>query len=248
MNNEHDLTPQVSIIIPAHNEEESIESTVVELNGVLRKTSLKSEIIIIDDGSNDDTPTILQNLKMKFNHLDSIKLNKNMGQSAALGAGFERATGEFIVTMDADGQNDPEDIPRLLKEMNHCDVCCGIREKRHDPLTKKLSSKFANYVRNKVLRQDIVDTGCSLKVFKSGLIKDIRSWNGFHRFLPALSLIRGAVVKQIPVNHRPRLNGKSKYGNLNRFPAVLVDLFGVWWMKKRNVVLKQEGYLDNDNL
>jgi glycosyltransferase involved in cell wall biosynthesis len=181
----------ISVVVPVYNEESCVEGTVRELLRVLSAGPADYEVIAVDDGSTDGTLAILDRLKKEFAALRVLRLQPNSGQSAAFGAGFRAARGETIVTMDADGQNDPAEIPRLVAALAGHDCCCGYRANRRDPLSRRLASRFANAVRNRVLREDVVDVGCSLKAFKAELVQDLVMWKGMHRFMPALFRMQG---------------------------------------------------------
>jgi dolichol-phosphate mannosyltransferase len=223
----------LSLILPVYNEEECIERTITEAHSVLKKLPLTFEIIAVDDGSTDNTTRLLKMLAGKLEGVRAIRLIPNSGQSAAMGTGFRCARGKIIVLMDADGQNDPADIPRLVDELKNCDVCCGYRADRKDSAGKRIGSRLANRVRNWILGEDIVDTGCTLKAFKADLVRDLPMWRGMHRFLPALTRMKGAMIRQVPVNHRPRVAGTSKYTNIGRLRETIWDLYAVRWMQKR---------------
>jgi glycosyltransferase involved in cell wall biosynthesis len=162
-----------------------------------------------------------------------ISLRPNAGQSAAMVTGFRRARGKVVVTMDADGQNDPADIAACVTALADCDCCFGYRARRQDRWSRRWGSRFANGVRNRVLGEAIVDTGCSLKAFKAEFLADLPLWDGVHRFLGSMVVMRGARIRQIPVNHRPRVKGQSKYTNLGRLKRTVWDLLAVRWMKAR---------------
>jgi dolichol-phosphate mannosyltransferase len=226
----------VSVIVPVYDEAECIGGTLDELFGVLEELDLDYEVLAIDDGSTDATPAILAGMQRNYSRLRVLTLTPNSGQSAAFGAGFRHARGRAVVLMDADGQNDPADIPRLLATLRHQDACCGIRTQRRDTWTKRLGSVIANRVRSRFLGDGIIDTGCSLKAIRAELVRDLpMHLKGMHRFIPALlQLLHGARVAQIPVNHRPRAAGKSKYTNFGRLRGTIADLRAVRWMQKRH--------------
>jgi dolichol-phosphate mannosyltransferase len=223
----------LSLIIPVYNEEECIERTLQEAHGELGKLSLGFEILAVDDGSTDRTPALLKSLAGRMPVLRVLRLSANCGQSAAIGAGVRYARGRVIVLMDADGQNDPAEIPRLLEGLKTHGVCCGIRARRQDSASKRLGGRLANRVRNWVLGDDAVDSGCTLKAFQAEWLRDLPMFRGMHRFLPALVRMKGATVTQIPVNHRPRAAGRSKYSNWGRLKEAVWDLWAVRWMQKR---------------
>ena len=224
----------ISVVVPIYNEAECIENSLREIVGVLKNMDTAWELLAIDDGSSDDTPAILKKLSEEIPQIRVLTLVPNAGQSAAFGVGFRYADGSTIITIDADGQNDPADIPKLMAELKTHDCCFGYRATRKDTLAKRLGSKFGNGIRNWVLGEDIRDTGCSLKAFPAELARDLTMWRGMHRFLGSLLMMKGATIAQIPVNHRPRQLGQSKYTNFGRLKETIGDLKAVRWMKKRN--------------
>ncbi len=233
-----------SIVIPVHNEEKNLPILVNELSGVITKLDGEVEVIFIDDGSNDNSFNLVSALKKRFEWIKIIKVKKRSGQTAAFDAGFKQAQGEIIITMDADLQNNPDDIFKLLKYYPSNDVISGKRVNRKDTLTKKISSRIANYIRNKITNEHIVDTGCSLKLFKAEYIKRLKLFDGLHRFLPTLCKMEGAKVIEVPVSHRPRKYGKTHYGILNRAFKALIDAFAVRWMKKKFLNYKVEKVIE----
>ena len=225
----------ISIVIPVYNEEENIEPLIAELREVLHGLGRSYEIIFVDDGSWDRSFDILKEAALQDSQIRLIRFKKNTGQTAAFDAGFKIAQGDIVVTMDADLQNDPYDIPRLLKKIGEFDVVCGWRYKRRDPWIKIISSKIANFVRNKLSQEEIVDTGCSLKAFRSKCLQNLKLFNGMHRFLPTLAKMEGFMVTQVKVNHRPRRFGTTKYNISNRMVRAFTDLLAVRWMKRRHL-------------
>jgi glycosyltransferase involved in cell wall biosynthesis len=162
-----------------------------------------------------------------------LRQRRNSGQSAALDAGFRFARGEIVVTLDADLQNDPADIPRLLERIGEFDVVSGVRARRQDSWVRRVSSRVANRVRNRVTHESVTDVGCTLRAARVEYLRRIHVFNGMHRFLPTLLRMEGARVTEVPVNHRPRLHGQPKYNIRNRIWRALMDLFGVRWMQTR---------------
>ncbi len=224
----------VSVVVPVYNEQECIETSIRELSAVMRSLGRPFEIVCVDDGSRDGSGDILKGLKNRdIPELVLLRLEPNSGQSAAFGVGFRQARYDVTVTIDADGQNDPADIPRLLAGLDGVDLCCGYRAKRQDTWTKRLASRIGNRARNRLLGGRIIDTGCSLKAFRTEQVRYLMMVDGMHRFLPNLCVMQGAQVKQIPVNHRPRTLGVSKYTNFGRFLKTVPDLLAVCWIKKR---------------
>jgi dolichol-phosphate mannosyltransferase len=226
---------ELSLVIPAYNEEQSIEPCVREANGVLAGLGKRYEIVVVDDGSTDGTFERLRALKKDVTALRAVRFARNRGQTTAMAAGFEHARGEIIVTMDADMQNDPADIPRLLEKMDEWDVVCGVRAGRRDSFVRKASSAVANTVRNRLTHESIRDVGCTLRAMRARHVRRIKLFEGMHRFLPTLLKLEGARVVEIPVSHRPRTRGANKYGIGNRLFKGLRDLFAVRWMQSRYV-------------
>jgi len=224
----------ISVVLPLYNEEENITSVFTELSDVLQGLGRLHEIICVNDGSTDGSKVELEKqARISESDIKLIHFEQNRGQRAAFAAGFENARFPLVVTMDADGQNDPADIPRLLEGITDADVCCGVRFDRKDTWSKRIGSQCANRVRNLLLKSDIQDTGCSLKVFRTDMIRALPFWDGMHRFLPDLCRIHShARICQIPVSHRPRLKGKSKYNNLGRLCKTLPDVLSVRRMKQ----------------
>jgi glycosyltransferase involved in cell wall biosynthesis len=223
------------VVVPVHNERENIKPLVAAVLPVMEKLGEPFELLLVDDGSTDGTSELLDQLAASDHRIRVLHFVENCGQSAALAAGFAHALGRVIVTLDADLQNDPEDIPSLLALLGQYDAVVGIRAQRHDSAWKRFSSRFANAVRNWLTREDIRDTGCPLKVFKAEAIKKVRMWNGAHRFLPTLLKLEGYSVTQVPVRHRPRQAGRSHYGTWDRAFRGLRDALGVRWLQDRQI-------------
>lgn len=235
-----DTTPELSLVVPFFNEEDCLLFVVEELIGVLDSDLTRSwEVILVDDGSTDDTPNLMNSLADRDSRIRAVHIHPNSGQSAALEAGFSLARGDDIAVIDGDGQNDPRDIPYLLKTLrsSRVDMVCGIRKIRKDSLLRKLSSRIANRIRSAVLGDNITDVGCSLRVFRRCCLARVLFFKNAHRFFPALMIRAGYRVTEIPVNHRPRYTGTSKYGFgiQARLWAGIVDLLGVYWLKKRRL-------------
>jgi glycosyltransferase involved in cell wall biosynthesis len=238
---------EVTVVAPVFNERENLKPLVDELIAVLRPARISFEILLVDDGSRDGSAEEIEALAALHPEVRGLHFEANCGQTAAFDAGFKNARGAVVVTIDADLQNDPRDIPALLRALEGHDAAIGFRAERRDNTIRRLSSKIANAVRNRLSGDDIIDTGCSLKAFRSEALREIKLWNGMHRFLPTLVKFEGRSVVQIPVNHRPRLMGTSKYGVWNRLFRSSADLFAVRWMKSRRLgyrVLTRTGTSD----
>lgn len=215
----------LSIVVPLYNEEENVELLHGRIQPVLEKMSKSYEIIYIDDGSKDQTYQLLKQIHETYRHVKVIKFRGNFGQSAAMSAGFQASRGDVVIAMDGDLQNDPIDIPRLVEKLDDgYDLVSGWRKNRKDKLIiRKIPSKIANKIICSVTRVKLHDTGCSLKAFRSEIIKRINLYGELHRFIPALAKIEGAKISEMVVSHHPRKFGKSKY-NITRTFRVIVDL------------------------
>jgi dolichol-phosphate mannosyltransferase len=228
--------PAVSVIVPLFNEEENISILQSELRAAL--DGLDYEIVFVDDGSLDCT---VERIETAPNVL-LIRFEKNTGQSAALYAGLQAARGANAVLIDGDLQNDPADIPRLLAEVARgADLVCGYRINRQDTLVKRLTSRIANAVRSRFTKDGVRDTGCTLKAIRRECISALIPFKGMHRFIPALIKGAGYRLVEIPVNHRPRRFGQSKYGLGNRALRATIDMFGVRWLLSRRLNYKIRG-------
>src|SRR5881296_1227521 len=226
-------SPAVSVVVPLFNEEESIGILQSELSAALK--DLDYETIFVDDGSVDRT---VERIEPKTN-VQVIRFEKNMGQSAAIYAGLQAALGATAVLIDGDLQNDPADIPRLLAEIAHgADLVCGYRARRKDTPVKRLTSRIANAVRSRFTKDGVRDTGCTLKAMRRECVGALVPFKGMHRFIPALIKGAGYRLVEIPVNHRPRRFGKSKYGLGNRALRATIDMFGVRWLLARRLSYK----------
>mgnify|MGYP001291882211 FL=1 len=225
--------PAVSLIVPVYNEAGNLAILLDEIAAALAGTAY--EVVAVDDGSTDGSLDELLALRGRHPSLRVVRFTRNAGQSAAFAAGFRAARGAILVTMDADLQNDPADVPALLEALARSGVeaAVGWRKDRRDTGWKRIQSRIANGVRNRLNHETIRDTGCSLKAFRREAVADIPWFTGMHRFLPTLVKMRGGRVVEVPVRHRPRRFGTTKYGMWNRVFRALADALAVRWMQKR---------------
>jgi dolichol-phosphate mannosyltransferase len=231
--NEVTNSPAFSVIVPLYNEEANLPILQEELRGAL--SGLDYEIIFVDDGSVDGTAERIETAP----NIRLIRFEKNAGQSAAIYAGLTAARGATLVVIDGDLQNDPADIPRLLAEIAcGADLVCGYRIKRRDTVVKRLTSRIANTVRSRYTKDGVRDTGCTLKAMRRECVSALLPFKGMHRFIPALVKSAGYRLVEVPVNHRPRRFGQSKYGLGNRALRATVDMFGVRWLLSRRLNYK----------
>jgi glycosyltransferase involved in cell wall biosynthesis len=225
--------PYLSLVVPAFNEEQNIEVLLQRSEAALSGIGKPFEMIFIDDGSTDGTAALLRDALTRYSWLRVLRMARNVGQSAAFDAGFRAARGQVIATIDADLQNEPEEIPRLLPMLDDCDMVTGWRKDRHDTPVRRLQSRIANRIRNWISVEDIHDSACSLKVYRRECLDGMQLFQGMHRFLPTLVKLRGFRVREVPVRHCPRHAGSGKYGLRNRALRAFVDLLAVRWMKSR---------------
>jgi len=232
-----ELSPDLSVVVPVHNEAANIAPLIGEIRAAL-DGRLAYEMVYVDDGSSDGSAEILRAQLQENDSLRVLRHQACCGQSAAIATGVAAARAEVIATLDGDGQNDPADIPALLETLAAAEdadrlLVTGQRAKRRDTWLKRLSSRIANGVRSRMLGDDTPDTGCGLKVFRRDAFLDMPRFDHMHRFLPALMIRRGGRVLSVPVNHRPRERGSSKYGTLDRLWVGIFDLMGVMWLQRR---------------
>jgi glycosyltransferase involved in cell wall biosynthesis len=225
--------PALSLVVPAYDEVENLPVLLAELRAAVATTGLSHECVMVDDGSTDGSGEWLIAEARRDPALVVVRLARNAGQSAALAVGLARARGDIVVTMDADLQNDPADLPRLLAALTDADVVSGVRVQRRDHWVRLASSRIANSVRRAVLRDPVTDIGCSFKAYRREVLVGLPMFAGVHRFLPALCVFRGARFAEVPLHHRPRRHGVSKYGIGNRLWRGIADLIGVQWLKTR---------------
>ncbi len=228
-------TPYLSLVIPCYNEQENVPTLLARVEAALNQIGKPYEVIIIDDGSTDSTPQLLKDAMGKSPWLRVIRMARNGGQSAAFEAGFAAARGEIIATLDADLQNDPEEIPRLLPLLDEhkVDMVTGWRKERQDTPFRRWQSRQANRIRNWITQETVNDSASSLKIYRAPAIKGLKLFRGAHRYFPTLVKMRGGTVHETPVKHSQRFAGTAKYGFRNRAFVGIADLFGVRWMKKR---------------
>jgi dolichol-phosphate mannosyltransferase len=231
--NEVTISPAVSVVVPLYNEEANLPILQEELRVAL--SGLDYEVVFVDDGSVDRTVERIETAP----NIRLIRFEKNSGQSAAIYAGLTAARGATVVIIDGDLQNDPADVPKLLAEIARgADLVCGYRIKRRDTVTKRLTSRIANAVRSRYTKDGVRDTGCTLKAMRRECVSALFPFKGMHRFIPALVKAAGYRLVEIPVNHRPRRFGQSKYGLGNRALRATIDMFGVRWLLSRRLNYK----------
>lgn len=231
-----DPAPVLSFVIPCHNEEGNLRPLVATIAQAADGVKLSYEIVLTDDFSTDNTWKILQELAAADQRIRGLKFAYNCGQSAAMFAGMKAARGRYIVTLDADLQNDPKDLPKFIAALQQFDCVCGTRvaaRAQGDNVIRIISSRIANAVRNKLSGETISDAGCCFRAFKRECVDNLKFFKGMHRFLPTLFKIEGYTVGEVAISHNPRTAGVSHYGVWNRLFASFYDLLAVRWMKKR---------------
>ena len=232
--------PYYSIVIPVYNEEEVLGNLLTEIRRFAEKWSDDYELLFVDDGSSDRTAEIISARFADWDQGKLVRLNRNCGQAAALLYGMKCARGKIVILLDGDGQNDPQDIPKVLAPLNEVDMAVGIRVHRQDPAVRKAMSRLGNAIRSWILRDGVVDTGCGLKAFHRPVIEAFIPMRTLYSFIPALAISAGFTIRQVPVSHRPRTGGKSKYGVRQFLWKPFLDLFGVWWFTRRRSPLANE--------
>jgi len=228
---------ELSVVVPLYNEVENAAPLVERVEGALADLGEEWELVVVDDGSTDGSAEKLDQLAAAHPRLRVLHFVANCGQSAAMDCGFRHSRGRYVAFLDADLQTFPEDIPGLLETLKRegVDAVVGIRAQRRDTWWRRFSSSFANGVRNRLTREEIVDTGCPLKVFRGEAIRSIKMFDGMHRFLPTLLKMEGCAVLQVPVRHTARTAGRSKYGTWDRAFRGLRDALAVRWMQDRHL-------------
>lgn len=229
------LAPYLSVVVPFYDERDNVAALHAEVVAALAGVGGGFECVYVDDGSRDGTGEALAKLAAEDARVRVISFPENRGQSAALDAGFRAARGEVIATLDGDGQNDPADLPRLLAALSNADVVNGVRAQRRDAWQRRLASRVANGLRNWATAERVSDVGCSLRVMRAPFVRRVKLERGLHRFLPTLLRLEGARLAELPVRHRPRRAGRSKYGIANRLLPALADLLAVRRMIERRL-------------
>ena len=230
------MNPDISVVVPLHNEAPNVLPLVQRILGALDLALIASELILVDDGSADETWQRVLEAQNLDSRVRGLRHSKNAGQSAALWTGFKHCRAEVIGTLDGDLQNNPADLPKLVAELQSCDLVCGIRLKRKDNWVRRVSSGIARFARKRVLGVDFRDSGCNLRVFKAAVLQGLPAFDGIHRFMPILAQGAGAIVKEVPVDHHPRTAGKSNYGVWNRLGRGMIDLLMVRWLMMRQLL------------
>jgi glycosyltransferase involved in cell wall biosynthesis len=224
---------EFTIIVPVYNEEDNLKRVEQELSDYLKIASKKTNILFVNDGSKDNSQLLIEEICANNPDFSYISFEQNRGLSAAIAAGFKQVDAELVGYIDSDLQTAPEDFNLLLNEIGEYDLVTGVRTGRKDSFVKNMSSTIANGIRRAFTHDGMDDTGCPLKVIKTEYAKNIPMFNGLHRFLPAMILLQNGKIKQIPVQHFPRIAGVAKYGLWNRLIGPLIDCFAYVWMKKK---------------
>jgi len=225
----------LSVVIPVYDEEENLPPLWAELGPVLERLGVLFEVVFVDDGSRDRSAEVIRAFHETDKRVRLVRLKTNGGETAATDAGLKAARGRRIVVMDADLQNDPRDIPTLLSHLDHWDAATGWRVNRAegDGFVRRVSSRIANRIRNWLSDETIQDSGCTFRAFRRECLRGLVLYRGLHRFIPTMLKMRGYRVIEVPVNHRPRLFGRSKYGLLSRAVVSCADLLAIRWMQRR---------------
>ncbi|QGY41677.1 glycosyltransferase [Pseudodesulfovibrio cashew] len=229
-------TDKFSVVLPVYNEQDNLTTLFSEIKRAADSTGRDWEAVFVNDCSTDRSLDVIRDLAGKHDEVRYVAFAENRGQSAAFCAGFDAAESDIIITMDADLQNDPADIPRMLEAFGKdCEMVIGWRAKRKDTFIKRISSKIANRIRDAIVDDGVRDTGCSLKVMRRDLLLKLPRFKNMHRYFPILMKMQGARIHEVKVNHRERGAGVSKYGTLDRALAGIYDLIGVGWLIKRHI-------------
>ncbi len=225
----------ISVVVPVYNEEKNLPILIPQISQILDSLGKSYEMIFVDDGSTDGSRKILKEMISQYPQIHILGFKKNCGETAAIAAGLKEARGNVVITMDADLQNDPKDIPTLIAYLKEYDMVTGWRKKREDSWVKRISSKIANKIRNWLSGETIQDGGCTFRVYKQECLPNLKLYRGMHRFMPTLVKMEGFRVIEIPITHHPRQFGVSKYTTWNRMWVAFVDLLAVKWMKSRHI-------------
>jgi dolichol-phosphate mannosyltransferase len=232
--------PYYSIVIPVYNEEDVVGSLLIELRSFARTWRSDYELLLVDDGSSDRTAEIIGAHFANWRQGRLIRLSENCGQAAALFYGMKRARGQVVILLDGDGQNDPQDIPKILTPLKEVDMVVGIRAGRRDSFVRRAMSRIANAARSRILGDGVVDTGCGIKAFHRRVVDAFIPVRTLYSFIPALAISAGFTIRQVPVRHRPRSGGTSKYGVRQFLWKPLLDMAGIWWFSRRRCPLATE--------
>ncbi len=225
----------ISVVVPVYNEEENLPVLIPQISGVLNPLGKPYEMIFVDDGSTDNSRKVLKEMISQYPEIRILGFKRNCGETAAGAAGLKEARGEVVITIDADLQNDPRDIPTMLDYLKEYDMVTGWREKRDDPWIKRVTSRIANRIRNRLSGEAIQDSGCTFRAYKRECLQNLKLYKGMHRFMPTLVKMEGFRVIEIPIAHHPRKFGVSKYTTWNRMWRAFLDLLVVRWMKSRHI-------------
>ncbi|MEI9477853.1 MAG: glycosyltransferase family 2 protein [Deltaproteobacteria bacterium] len=225
----------ISIVVPVYNEEENLPILVARLVDVLNPLGKTYEMIFVDDASTDRSRSLLKEMISRYPQIRIVGFKKNCGETAAGAAGLKAARGDIVITIDADLQNDPKDIPMMLDYLKEYDMVTGWRQKRDDSWVKRITSKIANRIRNTLSGETIRDSGCTYRAYKRECLGNIKLYKGMHRFMPTLVKMEGFRVIEVPIAHHPRQFGVSKYTTWNRMWRAFIDLLAVRWMKSRHI-------------
>jgi glycosyltransferase involved in cell wall biosynthesis len=226
----------ISVVVPVYNEEKNLPILILQLAEVLNRLRKAYEMVFVDDGSTDGSRKILKEMILEYPQIRILGFKKNCGETAAGAAGIKESRGEIVITIDADLQNDPRDIPTMLEYLKEeYDMVTGWRQKRDDSWVKQITSKIANKIRNGLSGESIQDSGCTFRAYKRECLQDLKLYKGMHRFMPTLVKMEGFRVIEIPIAHHPRRFGESKYNTWNRMWRAFVDLLAVKWMKSRSI-------------
>ncbi len=225
----------ISVVVPVFNEEENLPILIPQIAEVFRPLGKTYEMIFVDDGSTDRSRRLLKEMVSQYPQIRVLGFKRNCGETAAGAAGLKEAKGEIVITIDADLQNDPRDIPTMLEYLKDYDMVTGWRQEREDSWVKRVTSRIANRVRNRLSGETIQDSGCTFRAYKRECLQNIKLYKGMHRFMPTLVKMEGFRVIEIPIAHHPREFGVSKYTTWNRMWRAFIDLLAVKWMRSRHI-------------